>query len=596
MRSAWFRLSALLLLSLTAALICAQPLPPSAASMLAMASSAANGPTVTLVSPGFSNEQCRVTNTSEGGLNNLDALYDMHAADQGTVVADPVSRTTWIFFGDTADTECTGPNKADCLGTAWYGSFGGNAIGYLSGADFANPNGLCGSMGVETQPGLSPPAATYAFAPDLHTDTLGDAITNYLFQSPTPPPSPLPNGQPVLPTLAANQAISGINEGPSGGFFYKGNIYTFYAGGPGRAINSDCSIGLPRKSVSYLAVWQNPTTPDNASYAPPDYQILSRADYNLEAFTLDQGYATTQACATINCGPNTTPTEVLQNDGSGTAQCECIGPGNPTGLTCSSASPPSGYIAPTTPGDWRASPPLGGNFVWITPLIAPAEGFLYLFGTGQFRASPVYLARLPLTHLGQDFPQFVTQYLADAPGLKFYNSSLTPPWDSNAANATPLDFDGDANAGLGEVSVRYFNDAGVFLMAYSHSTGSGQQVVVRWATTITGLWHELIALDMTQQINQCNYCSNADAPTCSGLGITVPSPQAFTQCYPSSLYAPDLLPYPTNVSTSLVGGQPVMYFTVSYLLSTFVPYDSVLFNVDLQATNPNLIFANGFES
>ena len=333
----------------------------------------------------------------------------------------------------------------------------------------------------------------------------------------------------------------------------------------------------------------------------PYSQILSRADYNLKDFTVEQNYTTAQTCATTaTCPSGTNPEQVLQTSGSnsGKAVCECVGSSG-TGVTCSQASPPAGYVSPTTPGGWSTPPPLDGNFVWITPLVGP-DGFLYLFGTGQYRASPVYLARLPMSYQGQDFPNFlVGQYLASTPGLQFFNTNSGTFWDSNPANATPLTFDVvGANANLGEISVRYFNDVGAYLMSYSHPSGSGggSQVIVRWATSVTSTWHELIALDMTNQRNQCQYCSNANATTCSSsYGITVPSPQAFTQCYPDSVYAPDMLPYLTNVSRTVVGSQPVLNFTLSYLWSTFVPYDSVLFSADVQAVNPNLIFANGFD-
>src|SRR5208337_2628698 len=54
-------------------------------------------------------------------------------------------------------------------------------------------------------------------------------------------------------------------------------------------------------------------------------------------------------------------------------------------------------------------------------------------------------------------------------------------------------------------------------------------------------------------------------------------------------YAPDMLPYLTNVSSTTTAGAgdattTTTNFTVSYLLSIFSPYDSVLFAVPLRAT------------
>jgi len=534
-------------------------------------------PTVSLANPGFSTERCRVTNDAFSGINNLSYQFDMTGADQGISVDDPIHRVTWVFFGDSG--------VAD--GDAWYGSHGANAQGYLNGRNYGNPMGLCGSLQLVTQPGLvsgniNPSNGQHqkVYAPDLLTAPSGDLIANYLFHSPAPPLT-LPDNATVLPEYSLFiSGISGTNESMSGAFAFNGNIYLFYFGSPGRDINSDCTIGLPKGSVSFLTEWKNPLganegdlwkiASDSSSPRPTDYNILSRVDYNLDNFTYN------------GC---------LYSDGS--SACTPPWPtGAATPHNCSAANPPTGFTPPTAPGDWRSpSPsagPLGGNFIWIDPVVGN-DGYIYLFGTGTFRASFLYLARLPLSYHGQDFPHFVTRYFSDTPGLEFYNSN-TGNWALNdPSNATPLVFDDDKTPDFGQISVRYFDNLGVWLLMYTHATGGGNgaEVIARWSPSPTGKWSDMmIALDLTsttpaglqnQALYGCSQNSCMDAP---------PTEQQapFTDFSAADVYAPDMLPYLTNVTPSFgANGFPTGFnFTVSYLLSSFKPYNSVLFDVDMR--------------
>lgn len=217
------------------------------------------------------------------------------------------------------------------------------------------------------------------------------------------------------------------------------------------------------------------------------------------------------------------------------------------------------------------------------------DGYLYLFGTGTFRASFLYLARLPLSYRGEDFPKFLAPYFVDTPGLEFY-SATTGKWVPNdPSNATPIIFGDDPNPDLGQVSVRCFDNLGVWLLMYSLPTGGGNgaDIVVRWSPSPTGKWSDmLMALDLTtttaagqqnQAIYGCSHNSCMDAP---------PTEQQapFTDFSAADVYAPDMLPYLTNVSLVFgANGLPTGFnFTVSYLLSTFKPYNSVLFDVDMK--------------
>jgi len=315
-------------------------------------------------------------------------------------------------------------------------------------------------------------------------------------------------------------------------------------------------------------------------YSPPDFQILSRVDYNLEAFVAwkNQNYTNTRSCALKSCASGLSPVQVYLNDGSGLAECECIDPSIGTGTKCSQSD--ATFVPLTAPGDWVTSPPLAGHFNWVTAVVHGR--YLYLFGTGNFRMSPVYLVRLPLVQKGREFPDFVPLYFQDTPGLQFYDSNAknaNNPWDPTPANATPLQFDGDPNNDLGEVSVRYFAQIGAWLMTYARTTGgSGQQMILRWTTSPTGVWHELDMLDMTLADNQQQFClQNAPGPTCKAPQ----PPEGFNTCF--SFYNPIMFPDLTNLSVNHLGGQTIMNFTISYMLSSFKPYDSGLFTTDLQS-------------
>jgi len=50
-------------------------------------------PVISLVNPGHSTLQCRVSNTCAGGVDNLDNRFDMASADQGTIADDPVKKS-----------------------------------------------------------------------------------------------------------------------------------------------------------------------------------------------------------------------------------------------------------------------------------------------------------------------------------------------------------------------------------------------------------------------------------------------------------------------------------------------------------------------
>jgi len=548
--------------------------------------------TVTIVNP--SSLVCPVTkpNPEPAGASTdyLVLNYDFDGSDLGISVDDPINKLTWVFGGDAI--------AADEV--AWFGVFGpnkggANMIGYLDGADYGNPDSLCDHFKLVTVPGMKSDSGGGVFSPDVMTAPPNDPISNYIFN-----PTPNVNGA-TVPIIPANSGIPGIDESTTGAFFYQTSganpsetIYLFYAGSPGIGINYDGTLGIPITSVSYLAAWDNPSpvgTTNNV--APTNYQIISRVDYNLEN--------------------NTT--------------------------TCPGKFP--AICPPAAPAGWQSTAPtspLGGHFVWVATE-AGDDGYVYMFGTGKFRASDVYLARMPLTSL--DLIGHCSSppcYLGQTPGFQIWtasgpNASQQTPWWSSSPpstaeinNAAPLSFPDDTTADSGQISVRFFDtlgSSGLWLMM-SGPVGNpafSQKVIARWALSPTGPWsNALVVFDLsnaTGSQNQKLYCCQGQwNHQLDSLGLKVweclgprngAPAQQIIECKDASttqtsgsaglprygFYAPFMLPYLTNVSSSTSIQSGIKYvmdtFTVSYLLSIFDPYNSVLMEYTLQVVAPVVI-------
>ena len=569
---------------------------------------------VSIVSP--SSEVCPVTvpnpePTTAAPPDYLTTNYDFSGADQGISVNDPIHEVTWVFPGDSKSADAN----------AWFGVYekgagGANVIGYLNGKDYGNPASLCEHFKLVTVPGMTSTTGGGVYSPDVMVAPPHDSIDNYIFTK-----TPNLTGAKV-PILPPNSGIPGIDETDTGVFFIPnsmghddddgrgwkrdsdgdwnklgGTMYLFYAGSPGLQVQSDGSIGLPITSVSYLADWKNPSPVGTTlDVSPTTYDILARVDYSTENDTT--------TCAPKICPP---------------------GPPNST---------------------WPATPPLGGHFVWVDAVVAGDMGngnpYVYLFGTGKFRASHVYLARIREKDLDS-----ITRcaaapcYLGQTRGFQIWTTSTpngTPHWSpedaapsaEDIANAAYLSFPDDPTAEYGQISVRYFKNAGaggLWLMMSAPTGGYNsppftspydQQVIARWAPSPLGPWSDaLTVFDMrnsttTGTTNEGLYCcqgvwtgktdSNGDKVwECLGPpdGKSV---QQCTECKGSNttatgtagpmrfgFYAPNMLPDLTDLSTSSKVQSGTRYvtntFTVNYLLSIFEPYNSVLFKFTLQTVS-----------
>jgi Domain of unknown function (DUF4185) len=312
-------------------------------------------------------------------------------------------------------------------------------------------------------------------------------------------------------TLPANSAIPGTDEVPSGAFYYGGSLYTFYTGAPEHS--SYFLDDPPVASVSYLTQWAPVQSVSSPFTAAGSRQVVSMVDYS---------------------------TSVV--DGS-----------------------------PTTPRGWSPQPPLGGNFIQVSPVAS--GGYLYLFGTGAYRYSQIFLARLLLSTFESTLPSSLVQ----ATSFQVWNGT---EFVSGGAGAMPIVADEDAGASapdVGELSVQSYAQ-GVWLMMYAPRGAS--KVVVRWATGATGPWSaETVVLDTSTAAAAGPYCctgtppQGSDLPQCSG--------QQFVECTAAGLpqsapYAPYL--FPTLVPLSAYGYQ------VSYMISSFVPYGTSLMTFEIGIT------------
>ncbi len=464
---------------------------------------------------------CKVSNTKMGGADNLACNADMTGADLGITAFDGVH--TWIFFGDA--------NTSD--DNAW--KMGADSTGYFSGQSPAT--GLCTQMNLVTITGYASKqtcGADAVFAPDFITPpkAWSEPIGDFVFAAVTAPAAG--------PSPPANAAIPGTNEVPTGAFSYGGNLYEFYQGSPW--INPGSSYGGPVGSVSYLAVWKNPSAaPQTLSAA--SRRVVSKVDLNLD-------------------NPSYPPP-----------------PRSPV---------PSPLPSPTPPPGWGASPPLGGAFVQVAPVLAAdASGtnYLYLFGAGEYRASHIAVARLTMPQPGSPLEGTLAEYLVQTPGFSVWTGTSWATF--NGSNIATLDFADDTTADIGELSVQYYAAQKIWLMMYTPSKMNGH-VVMRWATEPTGPWSsQQIVLDMSTQTNRNNYCcqGTTTGTDSSGLPVWSCTGTQIVECGDAAnkvgaprygLYSPYLLPYLTSA-----GGNA---YTAWFVLSSFEPYGDELLSYTIDVT------------
>ncbi|MEQ1508703.1 MAG: DUF4185 domain-containing protein, partial [Myxococcota bacterium] len=199
---------------------------------------------------------------------------------------------------------------------------------------------------------------------------------------------------------------------------------------------------------------------------------------------------------------------------------------------------------------------LGGGFVQVSPV--ERDGWVYQFGTGDFRRDGVRLARVP------------TASIETGADTALYDPSGAA-WVAPPGPVDPL-FETD---GVGELSVTAVD--GWWIALYQrelHDPVTGaivdNRVVVRLATAPEGPWSDAATvIDMADPAFQAAHCC---------VGATCPGDQIL-HCDRAGLYGAYLLPAIT-VTPTADGGATL---ALPFLASTWDPYDVVLFTTTVTA-------------
>ena len=205
--------------------------------------------------------------------------------------------------------------------------------------------------------------------------------------------------------------------------------------------------------------------------------------------------------------------------------------------------------------------PLGGHFIQIAPVDDGTH--VHLFGTGNYRRSGVYLARLG------------SSALETGGGEELYNPT-TKSWKAAAAMSAlerqtlPPLFETD---GVGELSVLRIGSAGLYVALYQrqlHDLAGNiidNRVVFRVSAKAEGPWSDaLTIIDSKDAAFQGTHCCGQ---TCPGNQII--------HCNLGWLYGTYLLP--TATATPAAGGS--FDLKLPFVASTWDPYNVVAFTASV---------------
>jgi hypothetical protein len=186
---------------------------------------------------------------------------------------------------------------------------------------------------------------------------------------------------------------------------------------------------------------------------------------------------------------------------------------------------------------------LGGDFINIAA--APADLYVYMFGTGEFRASPVHLARKRLDQL------------STAGGFERFDATSRTWAPAGTAASAPV----ITVAGYGETSVRSFESIHRWVFLAQELVGHKNRIVARWANRPDGPWSApTVVLDMADPAFLSSSCCVPD-DHCEGT--------QFLDCDLTGFYGAYLFP---DVQAHVDGS-----FTIIFTVSSFNPYNVALF-------------------
>lgn len=192
---------------------------------------------------------------------------------------------------------------------------------------------------------------------------------------------------------------------------------------------------------------------------------------------------------------------------------------------------------------FNTSGALRGDFINIAPIV---EGeYLYVFGTGAYRKSPVHLARKHLSTL------------EDEGGFESFDES-SGTWGAGNAPAAPV-VESDS---IGELSVQYFPNIDRYVML-NQEIAAGNFIMARFADRVEGPWSAPIPVARMEDpaFAQTYCCFNGD---CSG--------QRLFNCGSAGFYGTYMLPDAIKNSNGS--------FSITFTMSTWDPYNVAL----MQAT------------
>ena len=183
---------------------------------------------------------------------------------------------------------------------------------------------------------------------------------------------------------------------------------------------------------------------------------------------------------------------------------------------------------------------LGGNFINVAALVA--GDYVYLYGTGDYRASAVQLARKKLADLATG-------------GFERYDAATRMWFAGSAATMAPV----VSSSSIGELSVRYYASIGRFVMMDQEITDGRNLIVARFADAPEGPWSaSVIVAEMGDAAFAARYCCVNNV--CDG--------DELFNCDRAGFYGTYMLP---DVAANADGS-----FAVSFMMSTWDPYNVAL--------------------
>ena len=212
----------------------------------------------------------------------------------------------------------------------------------------------------------------------------------------------------------------------------------------------------------------------------------------------------------------------------------------------------------------------GGHFVYTA--LATSGSDVYMFGTGKYRESNIYLSKTPASGFWSGTG---TQYFAGR-----VNGQAT--WTTSEASAVAIvqDTPPTGNPTIGNVAVAYSADLGMWLMTYDggRQSAATRGVYLTYAKDPWGPWATpLLIYNIPRDPGLSVFIHNPNATPSDGLNGPVIGPidPATT---PGGPYAPTIIGRFTKVN----GNTLRIYF----LLSTWNPYTVVKMRSELTISKP----------